>query len=611
VLEDNIMTDKLTFDDFHKSTFEAWKQVAVQSLKGGDFDKMLTTPTDEGITLQPLYTAQDIENLPYLNTLPAQFPYLRGTSNQPKAWKIAQSIDIQSPSAFNQALRHALENGQTAIVLRRNAPIINNQNDLNVALDGIDLKRYPVISMDNWALAKLLFKHDDHLHGIISGDAFASVDVFAQDSTSDDGEIVDKFFRLFDYTRYAIDNQCDVKTIAISTLSYHNNGATTTQEIAYALASGVVMIRALLTHGLTIDEIAPKMVFEIGIGGNFLLEISKFRALRMLWAQVVSAFGGHDESAKISVYAQTGLTNKSQFDAHTNILRTATEALSAVIGGVDGLEVLPFDAVSRPSDEFSRRVARNQQLILQHEVNLAKLIDPSGGSYAIEHLTDQIARKAWAHFQAIEAQGGMLSALETGTIQAEIEATRSARSARYAKRKEKLVGVNMYVNTSEAQPIVDETLDNKSYRYAQPFEQLRHAVLAYAQAHGHKPTLYLINIGALRRHKPRTDFTLGFFGIGGFDFINPVGKTSVTEIAQAIEANTPDAVVICGTDDDYLSIVPELVPSLKVQNPNRPIILAGYPKDQVDAYKQAGIDEFIYLGADCLALNNWLLRCFE
>jgi methylmalonyl-CoA mutase len=647
------MTKRLIFDDFPKPTFEQWKQVAIKSLKGGDFDKLLTTPTDEGITLQPLYTAQDIENLPHIHTLPAQFPYLRGTSDQPRTWWIAQSIHAQSPAELNQALQHDLKNGQTAITFRRHAPTIQTLEDVKTALNGIDLSQYPIISMDNLGLALLLFTYSDNLRGVIADDPLAHL--------TRDGNIntASKLRQLALLTHHAIEHAPDVKTIAISTMNYHNSGATATQEIAYALASGVWTIRQLLNHDLTIDQIASRIAFKIGIGDHFLLEIAKFRALRVLWAQVVHAFGGTDESAKITVYAQTGITNKTQFDAHTNILRTATEALSAVIAGVDGLEVLPFDHVIRPPDEFSRRVARNQQLILQHEVNLAKLIDPSGGSYAIETLTDQIAGKAWTHFQAIEAQGGIISALQAGTIQTEIDAITSARSARYAKRKDKLVGTNMYVNGGEAQPkithsdyqsfdaetVIDAKLNTdsvqsfmtaikkgatiaqihyafdtppdvgiqplKPYRYAQPFEKLRHAVFAYAKRHGKHPAIYLANIGELRRHKPRTDFTLGFLGVGGFDFINPAGETSVEAIAQSIQAYHPDAVVICGTDDDYQTIVPELVRVLKAQNPNQPVILAGYPKDHVEAYQQAGVDEFIALGADCLALNNWLLRCFN
>lgn len=647
------MTDPLTFDDFHKPTFEEWKQVAVQSLKGADFDQTLTTPTDEGITLQPLYTAQDIENLPYLDTLPAQFPYLRGTSDQLKPWLIAQGIAIPSPADFNQALRHALQNGQTAIVLRPNAPAIQTLNDLKLALDGVDIAQYPVITFGDWALSALLFAYSDQLQGVIADDPLARL---AQHGALN---VASAWDNLASLTHHASETTPNVKTIAISTLIYHNSGATAVQEIAYALASGVAIIRALLERGLTVDQIAGKIVFEIGIGDNFLLEISKFRALRMAWAQVVKAFGGDAESAKITVYAQTGITNKTQFDAHTNILRTTTEALSAVLAGVDGLDVSPFDQVSRPSDEFSRRVARNQQLILQHEVNLAKLIDPSGGSYAIESLTDQIAQKAWEHFQAIEAQGGMASALEAGTIQAEIEAVRVARSARYAKRKEKLVGMNVYVNTGEQQPkialpdhafdpetVIDAkinvstfqatieairqgattaqiryALDSppdatviqplKPYRYAQPFEQLRHAVFAHAKRTGKHPTIYLANIGALRRHKPRTDFTLGFFGVGGFAFTHPDGETSAERIAQAIAADHAGAVVICGTDEDYQTMIPQLVPLLKAGDNNRPIILAGDPKDHISAYQAAGVDEFIYLGADCLALNQWLLRCFN
>ncbi len=641
------MSDHLTFDDFPLPTYDEWKQAAIDSLKGGDFEKLLTTPTDEGITLQPLYTAAHTEHIAHQHTLPGRFPYVRGTSAAPRAWEIAQEINLHHPQDFNAALLHDLAHGQTTVSITAATPNIHTFTDLQTALNGVDLTQTPIILHGTLAHAAMLFAlvaHPQQLRGVVAEDPFELW--LRGDSLS----FTRSYEHIAAFTRYAITHAPHIKTVLADLTVYHDAGATAVQTVAYALATGAEHIRGLLKHGLSIDEICERISFQFSIGGQFFMEIAKFRAARMLWAQVVRAFGGHDDSAKMHVYAKTGHTNKANFDAHVNMLRTTTEALSAAIAGVDAMHVAPFDATFQPADEFSRRVARNQQVILQQEVNLARLIDPAGGSYAVEYLTEEIAARAWAAFQHIEAAGGLIAVLKTGSIQAEVAAVASKQAQRYATRRDKLVGVNAYVDVHQPrltprQPnmptatahqsaqvgalpdfaAIIQAVQNgatlhkvqrvlyahetdastitplMSVRYAATFEALRDTAHRHTAKHGHAPRIFLANLGALRRHKARADFALGFFSVGGFEVINPAGFDTPQSAATAALASGAGAVVICGMDEDYVDVVPPLAEAVKAQNPQMVVIVAGRLKEPLK-----GVDESIYVGADCLALNQWL-----
>lgn len=647
--------DQLTFEEFREPTFEEWREVAIASLKGAPFDK-LTTRTPEAITLQPLYTAEQTADIAAQYTVPGEFPFVRGTSATPAAWQVAQEIAYRDPAQFNAALRHDLERGQTAINITRFKPMIGAIDDMRAALDGIDLAAWPFVAQTGLAEGAMLFALADNpadLRGFIGFDPLGSLvrlGIVRQTAAYDAAAAL---------TRYALDHAPNVRTIMIDVRRYHDAGASAVEEIAYALATGAEYIRELTGRGLSVDEVCGKMTFALGIGADFFMQIAKFRAARSLWAHVVRAFGGDDESAKMHVYAATGNTNKARLDAYNNMLRTTTEALSAAIAGVDAMHVAPFDETLRVPDEFSRRIARNQQIILQEEVNLSRVIDPAGGSYAVEHLTDAIGRSAWEAFQHIEAEGGIVAALTDGRIQAALKAQAAERSARYATRRERLVGVNMYVNLDEddgrgkpefiaARPATAtpgtslDDIDLTRYqtiidavrggaksleinemieglhtpdvtittptpvRFAAPFEELRGAIRRHAELTGAMPQVFLANLGALRRHKARADFAAGFLAAGGFRTIYPAGFDSPQDAAQAALDSGAAAVVICGTDDDYPSSVPPFVEALRAGGADMPVILAGYPQAQIDALKAAGVDAFIYLGADCLAFNREL-----
>lgn len=642
------------FDDFSPSTDDEWLEATIASLKGKPFDSVVGE-TIKGITVQPMQRQADVADVPHLDAAPGQFPFVRGTRpdgylTQP--WLIAQHLPYPDPAAFNAALKADLQRGQTAVLLTPETHI-ETAADAAAALAEIDLSAVPLLvhpdryGLPLLALLRAGLPHTD-LHGGLFNDPLA---MLVQRGNAKISQLYEESAQI---TRWAADNAPNFTTLAVNTAVYHHGGAHAVQELAFALAGGVDHIRKLQERDLAVDDIAPKMRFVFAVGGDFFIEVAKLRAARLLWAQVVQAFGGGEAAQKMIVHAETAVRNKSRLDPYVNMVRTTTEAFAAAVGGVDSLATAPFDETFTTPDEFSRRIARNQQIILQEEANLTQLADPAGGSYTVEWLTDQLAQRAWALFQEIEARGGMLAALQGGFPQKLVAETAAQRQQALAKRKDVLVGVNMYANVGEQIAVSSEqyavsgeqspatrypplatladaivaakdgaTLSEltsalrqeakgaavepvRPYRLAAPFASLRRRAAAYAQQHGRPPRIFLANMGPLRQHKARADFVRGFFEVGGFEIIYPQGFATPKEAVEAAEGSGATAVVICSTDDTYPDVVPPLVSRLKAQQPDAVVILAGYPKDQIEAHKAAGVDEFIALGADCLALNQWL-----
>ena len=408
----------------------------------------------------------------------------------------------------------------------------------------------------------------------------------------------------------AFEDLAKTDAIAVNTRLYHNAGGNAVQELAFALATGVEYLRQNEARGVSVEQTASKITFGFSMGADFFMGIAKLRAARLLWSRVVAASGGSEVAQKMRIHASTSLWNKSKLDPYVNMLRNTTEAFSAVAGGTDTLFVGPFDEVVRQPDEFSERIARNTQVILSEECHFDHVIDPAGGSYYVETLTSQVAETAWAIFQQIEKVGGMLKALEAGIPQQQIKAVAAKKAEAIAQRRLSLIGVNVYANATE-KPLASsdpnwrpcscgqsesahkvETLSVQ--RGAEPFEKLRAAVGA-----SDKKKVFLANMGPLRQHKARADFSTGFFQPGGFDVLENRGFQTVDEAVAAAVASGAPVVVICSTDDTYPELVPALTQKLKAANPCQIVVVAGFPKDHIDAFKAAGVDEFIHIRANC------------
>ena len=484
-MSDTPQGDPLTFDEFPAPDYDDWQAATVESLAGKPFEKLITA-TYEGIPLRPLYRREDTAALQFAATVPGRPPYVRGARAAgylERPWAVAQELAYGRPGDFNRALLSDLAHGQTAVNIVLDGPTRAGQDpdsaapaevgrgglslatveDVAEALRGVYLSAVPLFVRAGPAALPLLALLVAHLRR--AGQPIAALQGCLESdplgALAEEGALPVSLERSYDemaaVTRWAIANAPDLATAAVRTTAYHNAGANAVHELAVALATGVAYLRALGERGIGIDEVAPRLRFDFAIGGQFFMEIAKLRAARLLWAQVVAAFGGGDDAQALRLHARTARRNKAALDPYANMLRATTEALAAAVGGADSLHVAPFDEPLRPADDFSRRIARNVQVILQEEAHLTQVIDPAGGSYAVEALTDALAHEAWALFQEIERRGGMAAALQEGFIQSSIAAVAGKRAAALAKRRDVLVGVNQFANPAEKPPAPDLT----------------------------------------------------------------------------------------------------------------------------------------------------------
>lgn len=373
----------------------------------------------------------------------------------------------------------------------------------------------------------------------------------------------------------------------VAAFEIHEQGGSAVQEVAFAWTEGLRILREAVERDVSVDQVASVIRFTFAAGGEFFVTLAKLRAARYGWARIVTACGGSEDVVRMVIHARTSRWQQSSLDPHTNMLRSTVSAYAAVLGGCDSLSVSPFDEVFREPDEFSRRIALNTQLILREECRADVVTDPAGGSWFVENLTREIAEAAWAEFQKSE--------------KAAVDASAKSQRDSLSKRRRIMVGVNQYANPSE-KPLA-ASKDTGSERLAGAFEALRANALAYAVKHGAAPKIFLLTMGPIRQHKARADFVRGFLEPGGFDVVYPSGFESADVAAKAAKESGALAAVLCSTDETY----PELVPAvLGAVSGAIPVILAGYPPEQIEAFKSEGIADFIHLKADCGAfLAAW------
>jgi methylmalonyl-CoA mutase len=695
-------------NDFPETPYEEWKKTAEKDLKGVPFEKKLITKTYEGIDLQPIYTKKDLENTNFLDNKPGFANYLRGTKYSGytnKGWEIKQNITFPLAEDFNEALRKDLERGQNSISISLDLAAMNgldpefskagdvgqggislsSLNDLCNALLDVDLKKYPVYINAGFGgfHSMLLFAAYIKKNNIDTKHIKGGFEIDPLGYAVTNGGLpvpVDKVFDCISMvTKWTNENIPGFRTLNANGLVYHNSGADAVTELAYTLATAVEYINQLLVRGQKIDEIANKIIFTFGLGSFYFMEVAKLRAARILWSKIIKEYGGNEDSQKMVIHTKTSYHNQTLYDPYVNMLRTTTETFSAIVGGADSISSNSFDESFGLSDDFSRRIARNTQIILKEESHLDAVIDPAGGSYYIEKLTDEVAVKTWKLFVEIQNKVGMLNALLEGFPQTEIEKIDSERKKDFTKRKSVLVGTNMYANLKEeklefktpdykdifekrcaqvkkyksvfdvsgflekVKTAFDEkpeelveagieailhgatigeisrTLKSgdekpveikpvKIHRASEIFEELRDKALDYEKKNGFAPKIFLAAMGKLSQHKARVDFSRGFFEVGGFDVIYKKGfETTDEAIIDAVESKAK-IVAICSTDDTYPELVPVLAKALKEKIKDVKIILAGYPKEFVEQFKQDGVDEFIFLGADVYKILNSLFK---
>ena len=433
------------FAEFDAASYDDWVEAARASLRGRSLES-LVAHSYEGIDIHPLPHADNVGERVAADSVRADF-------GRARPWHIANEIDIADPEDFNAALKDALASGQSAITIGERLRL-NAVDELRTALADIDLSRSPIFVQGGgraphlYRLMLEALSKDDlrRLRGCVGYDPLSAA--------VSSGRLPADAYDLLKSHLLKVDAESpQLGSIVADSGVYHEAGAHAVQELALALATGTAYLRELGSRGLDAEFVASKLRVSLGIGENFFMEVAKFRAVKSLWAQMLRAFGVSARGQRVRLHARSGLRNLTRRDRHVNLLRLTSEALAAGLGGVDSISLPAFDAGLGASDAFSRRLSRNLQLIIQEEAQLARLIDPAGGSWHVESLTDQLARAAWAHFQDIEAQGGLLTALQSGYVQAEIAAVAQRRRHKLATDESILVGANAYVNEDEALPV--------------------------------------------------------------------------------------------------------------------------------------------------------------
>ncbi len=596
------------FDMFPPVSTEEWMAKINVDLKGADFNKKLVWRTNEGFNVMPFYRKEDIEGLPSVGSMPGQFPYVRGTKTN-NDWLIRQQILGTTAEEINSHAKHCIDKGVESLGISMRGL---EASDLAAVLEGIDLKKVEVnitcCPRKAEEMAKALVEivekagAKDSFKGSIGFNPFKRLLKHGLEFPKD---IKETALAVYEAVKPVEGLRC----FAVDSFLLNNAGAYITQELGYALAWGAEWMTMMTEAGLTPCDVNKRIKFNMGISSNYFMELAKFRAGRMLWAEIVKAYGAEEECCKMAVHAVTSEFNMTIYDAHVNLLRSMTETMSAALAGVDSIETLPFDLVYTNPDEFSERIARNQQHLLRDESHLNKVVDPAGGSYYIETLTSSIAEQAWKVFNEVEDKGGFYEMLKKGEIQAKVNESGVRRHVDVARRKEILLGTNQYPNINEMAldkikkdgaacgcgcgEAVDGAVEYLNFdRAASQFEQLR----LDTERAANRPKVFMLTIGNLAMRLARAQFSGNFFGCAGYEIIDNNGFATVKEGVDAAIEKGADVVVLCSSDDEYAQYAPE---AFKELDGRAMFVVAGAPAC-MDELKAQGIENFIHVRVNVL-----------
>jgi methylmalonyl-CoA mutase len=572
------MPEKL-LAEFPPTTTAQWKEAILADLKGADYNR-LVWESDDSITVQPFYREEDMAGLAHLGPAPGEFPYVRGTRAS-NAWRIREVIDEPDPARANDLARKALAAGAEAIAFQ--APPAN-ANDVRTLIRDLAC---PVHFEGGLEVLRILTEIAG-LQGSLGYDPHTE-----DGAPGDDGETAA-------LVRRAGRNAPLFRPITVKAHRFHDAGATTVQELGYAIAAGIDYLDGLTARSLPVDQAARALVFSFAAGSNFFFEIAKLRAARLLWAHAVEAFGPKDrDSARAVIHVRGSRFNKTVYDPYVNILRATTETISGAIGGCDSMETVPFDEPYKSPDGFSRRLARNTQLILKKESWFDRSVDPAGGAWYVEALTGSIAREAWKLIQQVENAGGFHTAWRNGAIRKEIDRSRAAKQAAIASRRRTLVGTNHYANPEER--MLARIERRISPRAAEVFERIRLRTERHAEKTGRTPLFLLAETGDLKMRKARSDFAADFFACAGFA-TRAEYFADAAALQAALLGGGIDAVVLCSADDTYAALVPAAA------GRGVPVIIAGNPKNAAEL-RNAGAADFIHLRSNAAeTLAAWQTR---
>ena len=595
------------FGEFQAPTTQEWLDKIQVDLKGADFNKRLVWRTNEGFNVQPFYRREDVLKLKTPEALPGEFPFVRGNKKDSNVWYVRQNILADDAKEANAKALDILNKGIDSLGFRipgnKVSPEFINTllNDIQCECIEVNFNTCKRYALELAEILKAYFESKGYdkekIVGSVEFDPLEAVVMKGKDVTPllDAVPQLVEAFKDFPYFR----------CVNVNSLALNNAGAYIVQELGYALAWGNEYMQLLTDAGVDADLAARKIKFNMGISENYFMELAKFRAARMLWAQIVKQYEPKcDCACQMIVNATTSKYNQTLFDSYVNLLRSQTEAMSAALAGIHSMVVTPFDTPYEQPNDFSERIARNQQLLLKEECHFDKVVDPGAGSYYIEHLTDSLAAEAWKIFLQVEEDGGFLAAAKEGKVQDVINQTNAKRHADAAKRKEFLLGTNQFPNFTEKsegkKPVegcrhcCGEESEFKSIettRLAADFEDLR-----IHTENTKVPMAFMLTIGNLAMRQARAQFSCNFLACAGYKVVDNLGFKTVEEgVDAALEAGA-DIIVICSSDDEYAEYA---IPAFQYLNGRAMFVVAGAPACMEDL-KAAGIENFIHVRCNVL-----------
>ncbi len=642
---------KALFSEFPPVPTEAWEARIQEALRGtGDVDQLAWTLPD-GIRLRPFYRRDDLHGRAHLGVAPGAYPFARGTKPVSEGTPLVLSIVARDPSEANRLARLGLERDAGGIHLHADLRggllhglPLRRPDDLAHLFEGLPLDRLAVhhtgASSGLPFLAAWLDVAERHgitpnrLRGTIGFNPLSPFEAFGwfheRSAPAQTAGLVKDLRSLAP----------GVRLLACDASLFHEAGATSTQTLACALGLVSDLLARLTDAGVPAEDVLASLHVVFPLGVSFFPAVARLRAFRLLFARVVEAYTGQRE-ARPYVVAHLSRAHRTAYDPYVNMLRTTTEAAAALIGGCDALCLLPHDTAAGHPDAFSHRMALNTGLILQHESHLDAVVDPAGGAYYLEVLSDRMAEVAWERFQALEARGGLLEALRQGHVQQEIAASRAAWAERIASGRSVFVGINRYPDLQEhhdpdalrearipftprgafpseeglldvlraqvrkgtsfdamippsPEAVAPDTGSLMPIRGAASFERMRLRTECHTARTGRYPRVALYLFGDVAARNARATFSRNFFGAAGFEITETTAYEDPADALDALIAGHPDLIVLCSADAAYQEHGPDLVARLRAAGCDVPVIVAGDPGEHRDTLQKAGIADFIH-----------------
>lgn len=581
------------------------------------FEKSLVSPTYDGIAIQPLYVEADIPSGDRLIGRPGFSPFVRGSTalgSSQYGWDVRQAVDFADGSSVDGiGALEQLESGASSLLLRParredgvQAPTVDA---LDQALEGVYLDLITVAldpDFEPGAAAALidlwLVRGVDHgeARGVLGHDPIGRYS-----STLDGAELAVGSAVAAEHAALCLGQYPEARSIVVDGTRIHEAGGSDVEELGAAIASGVAYLRLLSDAGLGLPDAFGQLEFRFAATTDQFLTIAKLRAARRLWAQVATSLGvaTHRGQRQHAITSRAMLT---RYDVSVNLLRNTVACFSASVGGADAITVEPHDGLveATGASSLGQRMARNTQTILAEESHLGRIIDPAGGSWYVEWLTDRVAREAWSLFQTIEGEGGMVAALDSRLVQDRIAATAEARLTRLARRQDVITGVSDFPNvTDRVPPDPVARLGSEGglprLRYPGPYEDLRQRTDEYERRHGERPVVLLVQLGTPGEYTARATYAKSFFETAGLHVVAYDDDGEADSLREAVSEHGATLSCLCSTDAIYLDRATAVLDVLQNTDVQRRYV-AGHPRTLAAALELAGADQFIYTGCDVL-----------